>query len=164
MLLVLTLILVCGQRFVSERRFRDMTTEFENQNYTLPVCVLGFKCSSNSLQGLQEAVHERVHPHREPWHRRIQTGETQQQHSCEENQVGSKENLLTNYGNTVCLFNFFYFFNNTLPTVFSCLLTCFCSPLLVWKPNTKDFKFGHSFSPTERCQTELPDLKCCGRG
>src|SRR4029434_1583446 len=26
------------------------------------------------------------------------------------------------------------------------------------------FLFVHSFSPTEQCQTELPDLKCCGRG
>src|SRR4029434_1381831 len=23
---------------------------------------------------------------------------------------------------------------------------------------------GHNFAPTERCQTELPDLKFCGRG
>src|SRR4029434_10873253 len=26
------------------------------------------------------------------------------------------------------------------------------------------FLIGHNFSPTEQCQTELPDLKCCGRG
>src|SRR4029434_1125235 len=26
------------------------------------------------------------------------------------------------------------------------------------------FLVGHIFSPTEQCQTELPDLKCCGRG
>src|SRR4029434_627088 len=26
------------------------------------------------------------------------------------------------------------------------------------------FLVGHIFSPTEQCQTELPDQKCCGRG
>src|SRR4029434_4146180 len=26
------------------------------------------------------------------------------------------------------------------------------------------FLVGHIFLPTEQCQTELPNLKCCGRG
>lgn len=86
---------------------------------------LGFKCSSNSLQGIQEAVHERVHPHCEPRHRRVQTGKTQQQYSCEEDQVGRTQKNAYKSCNYLILILTFVVSTRVFVHVFIHLFKCF---------------------------------------
>lgn len=51
---------------------------------------LGIHCPCNSLQRIQEALYEGMYSHCKPWYRRVPSGETQQQHCCQEDQVGGQ--------------------------------------------------------------------------
>lgn len=49
----------------------------------------GLHSPSDRVQRLQAALHEGMHPHSQPRHRRIPPGEAKQQHCCEEDQVNA---------------------------------------------------------------------------